>query len=129
MFLISTGRLFHSFWAADWKARSPGVGRHRALASRVAFLDLSLYLDWGATAIRSTSKAICKGILLSFSGRTLVCRGSKSRRERGPCYQRICGLFLFGPNLDLFWAKFPLYLCNAEVPSHQTLQSSWFFSH
>ena len=85
MFLISTGRLFHSFGAADGKARSPGVGRHRALAdtNRVAFLDLRLYLDWGATAIRSTPKAICKGILLSFSGRTLVCRGSKSHRERG----------------------------------------------
>lgn len=64
MFLISTGRLFHSFGAADWKARSPGVGRHRALAdtNRVAFLGLRLYLDWGATAIRSTPKAICKGI-------------------------------------------------------------------
>ena len=44
MFLISAGRLFHSSGAADWKARSPTVGRHRALADtkRVAFLDLRL---------------------------------------------------------------------------------------
>ena len=55
MFLISAGRLFHSFGAADWKARSPSVGRHRALAgtNRVAFLDRRLYLDWAAKAIRS----------------------------------------------------------------------------
>ena len=52
MFLISARRLFHSFGAANWKARSPSVGRHHALADtdRVAFLDLRLYLDWGATA-------------------------------------------------------------------------------
>ena len=55
MFLFSAGRLFHSFGAADCKARSSSVGRHRALAdtNRVGFLDLRLYLDWGATAIRS----------------------------------------------------------------------------
>ena len=53
MFLISAGRLFHSFRAADRKARSPSVGRHHALAgpNRVASLDLRLYLDWGAIAI------------------------------------------------------------------------------
>ena len=28
MFLISAGRLLHSFGAADWKTRSPSVGRH-----------------------------------------------------------------------------------------------------
>ena len=33
MFLISAGRLFHSLGAADWKARSPSVGRHHALAA------------------------------------------------------------------------------------------------
>ena len=56
MFLISAGRLFHSLRASDWKARSPSVGRNRALAgtNKVAFLDLRLYLDWAATAIRST---------------------------------------------------------------------------
>ena len=32
MFLTSAGRLFHSFGAADWKAWSLRVGRHRALA-------------------------------------------------------------------------------------------------
>ena len=44
MFLISSGRLFHSSGAADWKARSPSVGRHRALAdtNRVALLELRL---------------------------------------------------------------------------------------
>ena len=46
MFLISAGRLFHSLGAADWKARSPSVGRHRALAgtNTVVFLDQRLYL-------------------------------------------------------------------------------------
>ena len=55
MFLISTVILFPSFGAADWKARSTSVGRHRELAdtNRIAFLDLRSYLDWGATAIRS----------------------------------------------------------------------------
>ena len=40
MFLISAGRLLHGFGAADCKARSPSVGRHRALAgtNRIAFL-------------------------------------------------------------------------------------------
>ena len=57
MCVISAGRLLHSLGAADWKARSPSVGRHHALAdteNRVAFLDLTLYLDWGATAVKST---------------------------------------------------------------------------
>ena len=56
MFLISAGRLFHSLGAAEGKARSASVGRHRALAgtNKVAFLDLRLYLDWAATTIRST---------------------------------------------------------------------------
>ena len=55
-FFISAGRLFHSLGAADWRARSPSVGRHGALAgtNKVVFLDLRLYLDWAATAIRST---------------------------------------------------------------------------
>ena len=39
----------------DFPTFSRSVGRHRALAgtNRVAFLDLRLYLDWEATAIRS----------------------------------------------------------------------------
>ena len=56
-FLISAGRLFHSLGAADWKAQSPSVGKPNALAdteNRVSFLDLRLYLDWGATAVKST---------------------------------------------------------------------------
>ena len=32
MFLISAGRLFHSLGAANGKARSVSVGRHRVLA-------------------------------------------------------------------------------------------------
>ena len=56
MFGISAGRLFHNFGAANWNAWSASVGRHRALAgtTKFAFLDLRLYLDWAATAIRST---------------------------------------------------------------------------
>ena len=60
MFLISVGRLFHSFRAADWKAWSPSVGRHHALAdnNRFAFLDLRLYLDWGVTIITTITKMV-----------------------------------------------------------------------
>ena len=60
MFIISAVRLFTQFTQFG-SCRLKGsvtksVGRHRALAStnKVAFLDLRLYLDWAATAIRST---------------------------------------------------------------------------
>ena len=52
MFLISTGRPFHSLGAADCKARSPIVGRHHMLPGtcKIAFLDLRLHLHWAATS-------------------------------------------------------------------------------
>ena len=60
MFLVSAGRLFiqfTQFGSHRLKGLVPqSVGRHCALANtnKVAFLDLRLYLDLAATAIRST---------------------------------------------------------------------------
>ena len=60
MFLVSAGRLFTQFTQFGSHrlkgSVTKSVGRHCALAStkKAAFLDLRLYLDLAATAIRST---------------------------------------------------------------------------